>query len=67
MDKLPYEQIAIEANKLLDKAIHAPSLEVMKHWYEQFTIFLASAGWTAAEFQEEELRRLEPGWGPKSD
>lgn len=67
MAKLPYEQIAIEANKLLDKAIQATSIKEMKHWYDQFTSFLESAGWTAAEFQEEELSRLEPGWGHKPD
>lgn len=67
MAKIPYEQVAIEANKLLDKAIGATTIKELKHWYEQFTKFLESVGWTAGEFQEEELRRLEPGWGAKPD
>jgi len=67
MQKLPYERIVIEADKLYQKAIHAPSIELLKYWYERYSIFLESTGWTPASFQAEEVRRIDEAWEPKTD
>ena len=65
MAKLPYEQIAEQADKLFTRMTQATDLDTMKRYYEDYVSFLASAGWTPSEFDQEELKRVNEGWDDK--
>lgn len=62
MPRLPYDQIATEANKLYYRATSAPNMKLLKYWYEQYAAFLEAAGWNPLTFQDEELRRVDESW-----
>lgn len=62
MARIPYEQIAPEANKLFQKMILSKDLETMSYWQSAYEELLSAAGWDRASFEAEEAKRVETGW-----
>lgn len=65
MARIPYERIVSEAEKLFAKMTTAPDLDTMKQYYEEYVSFLAAAGWTPVEFDQEMAKRVDEGWEDK--
>ena len=62
MQKIPYELIAIEADRLVIKAVIALDSETSNYWWQQYTEFLDTCGWSTIEFDEEMLKRIDRVW-----
>ncbi|HEY5268050.1 MAG TPA: hypothetical protein VII94_02855 [Candidatus Saccharimonadales bacterium] len=62
MSKLPYEQIAPEAEKIMFKITQATSLDVVKELWETYTVLLEAAGWDPISFDREMIKRVDSNW-----
>lgn len=57
--KLPYDSIAMVADRLVMLAVVSPEPRTyMDHYYD----FLMSCGWTDRSFDQETLRRVDAAW-----
>lgn len=66
MSRIPYETIAPQAAKLLDKVIEAfetigPTEDVLA-MYQSYKDYLEACGWTAQEFRNEQITRIDADW-----
>jgi hypothetical protein len=61
MEKVAYDIVVIEAMRLLDKAVSA-SIEYQASYFQQYSNYLSSMGWTDAEFDAEMLKRIDQNW-----
>ncbi len=64
--KIPYETIAPQAEKLLDKVIESfeklgPTEDVLA-LYKSYKDYLEACGWTPQEFRNEQMTRIDAGW-----
>lgn len=57
--KLPYEQVAFEADKLILKIVTSSN---SIHWRKVYYAFLEATGWNDASFDKETLNRIDKGW-----
>lgn len=62
MARIPYEIVAIEANRIIVRMALAPSWEAYNYW-EQYIVFIEVCGWTDFEFDQETLKRIDMSWG----
>jgi hypothetical protein len=62
MPRIPYEQIAPEANKLFIKMTSADDLKALRYWWEAYVSLLQAAGWDPVSFDQETARRVDEGW-----
>jgi hypothetical protein len=65
MPRIPYEQIAPEANRLFAKITTAKDLEDLKYWTELYEAYLAAVGWDSVSFDQESARRVDEDWEDK--
>lgn len=59
-NKIPYELVSIEADKLIIR-----SLISELHYYKYYMLylsFLEACGWTDKEYDEETLKRIDRNW-----
>jgi hypothetical protein len=61
MPRLPYDLVAIEADKILVKMVCAPSWRAHE-FFERYLLFITACGWTDLEFDMETLRRVDAAW-----
>lgn len=57
--KLPYDSIAMEADRLIMLAVVAP---YPRTYLDQYHDFLMACGWTDLELDRETLRRIDAAW-----
>jgi len=61
MTKIPYDLIAIEADKLITEMVVSPMYE-HNVFYIKYLFYLNACGWTDKEFDRETLRRIDCSW-----
>jgi hypothetical protein len=62
MARLPYDLVAIEANKLLSKILSARSMDEMTAFYNEYINYLEATGWSSTSFDSETLKRVDANW-----
>lgn len=62
MPRIPYEIVAIEANRILIKMVITPSWEESYHFWDLYNEYILACGWTDKEFDQETLRRIDLNW-----
>lgn len=65
MARIPYDVVAIEANKLTRKMLSARSPEEMEKLYDLYIEYLNATGWDPISFDQETLSRVNEGWEEK--
>jgi hypothetical protein len=63
MFRIPYDVIAIEADRLIIKMVIASSREESFHYWNLYLEYIAACGWTNQEFDQEMMRRIDKNWG----
>lgn len=66
MVRLPYEVVALEANRMIVRMALAPTLRLSIHYWQRYIQFITACGWTDREFDKETLRRIDANWYEKS-
>ncbi len=64
MPKIPYEIVALEANKILNKILSSQEEDMIEAYYDRYIQYLEAAGWTAEEFDKESMKRIDKNWEP---
>ena len=62
MPRIPYEIVAIEANRILIKMAITSSWEESYHFWDLYLEYIDACGWTDREFDRETLRRIDLNW-----
>lgn len=62
MPRFPYERIAPEADKLIQKMTLATDLKTVNYWWDVYVSFLEGAGWDPISFDRETEKRIDEGW-----
>lgn len=62
MARIPYEIVAIEADKLLNKVLSARSIDEMTILYDKYMAYLQATGWDSQSFDQETLIRVDKSW-----
>ena len=62
MPKIPYERLAPEANKLIQKMTLARDLQTISYWWDIYVSLLEAAGWDPISFDRETVKRVDEGW-----
>lgn len=58
MTRVPYEIVAIEANKIIVKMAASSSWD----YWEQYIAYIEVCGWTDWEYDLETLKRIDAAW-----
>lgn len=59
-NKIPYDIVAIEANKLIIRMALSKYNDF--YYYQLYLTFIQACGWTDQEFDEETLKRIDKAW-----
>lgn len=62
MPRVPYERLAPEANKLIEKMTIAPDLKTISYWWDIYVCLLKESGWDPVSFDRETAKRVDEGW-----
>ncbi len=62
MPKVPYELLAPEANKLIQKMTLAQDLKTISYWWDVYVSLLQNSGWDPISFDRETVKRVDEGW-----
>ncbi len=62
MSQIPYESVAIEADRLIVKMVLATTWAQMDYYWDVYLVFLDACGWTDKEFDAETLKRIDATW-----
>lgn len=62
MPRVPYEQIAPEANKLFMKMTSSKDLKTLRYYWEAYEALLRAGGWDPMSFDVETAKRVDEGW-----
>lgn len=65
MPRIPYDIVAIEANKLTNKMMTATTPEQLNKYYELYVQYLTATGWDPISFDQETARRVDEDWEDK--
>ena len=61
-DRLSFDRITIEANRLLDLHALAPSYD--RRYYNAYIDYLSACGWTDEEIDAATLKFIDANWEP---
>lgn len=61
-NRIAYEMIVMEAERLFDKIAVARNQEEVFARYKDYTDYLQLVGWTPDEFDREQLKRIDKDW-----
>lgn len=64
MTKVPYDLIAIEADRLIIRMVLSSLYGYT--FYLKYLLYLSACGWTDKEFDLETLRRIDCSWEEKN-
>jgi hypothetical protein len=59
-NKLPYDIIALEANKLIVRMTLSKNNSF--YYYELYMAYIHACGWTNTQYDEETLKRIDTNW-----
>lgn len=62
MKKIPYDLVAIEATKILNKILTSSDDGMINDYYDKYVQYLNACGWTDSEFDKESLKRIDSNW-----
>lgn len=62
MARVPYEIVAIEANKIIMKMAASSSWDQAFEYWDQYIAFIESCGWTDKELDLELIKRVDGAW-----
>jgi len=62
MHRIPYEIVAIEADRLIVRMVLSYELGLSQYYWELYLGYIAACGWTDQEFDQETLRRVDVAW-----
>lgn len=62
MTRVPYEVVAIEADRIIMKMVIASSWDSAFHYWDLYLEFLDACGWSDREFDCETLKRIDAAW-----
>lgn len=62
MVKVPYELLAPEADKLIQKMTLAQDLKTASYWWDAYVSLLENSGWDPVSFDRETLKRVNEDW-----
>lgn len=60
--RIPYEIVALEANKILERLLDAKDEIEARDIYQEYEQYLAATGWTDMEFDAAKLKRIDADW-----
>lgn len=58
-NRIPYEIVAIEANKLIVRMVLSDDCF---YYYDLYIAYIQACGWTNLEFDEETMRHIDKNW-----
>jgi hypothetical protein len=61
MTKIPYDLVAIEADKLIVR-MALSSMYESYHYFRLYLFYLDACGWDEKSFDRETLRRIDAAW-----
>lgn len=62
MARLPYEVVALEADRIIVRMALAPTLQLSLKYWRRYIDFITACGWTDRELDKETLRRIDRNW-----
>ena len=62
MARIPYDIVAIEANKIIKRFYVAKDLCEASNIYREYEQFLGACGWTDTEFDQATMKRVDESW-----
>ena len=62
MPRLPYEVVAVEADRLIIRMVVAPSVEEVYYYWDLYVSYIEACGWTDQEFDKETIKRIDAAW-----
>jgi hypothetical protein len=60
MIKIPYEVIALEADKIIQRMVLSKDSSGL--YWEQYLFYIEACGWTDSELDSETMRRVDDSW-----
>lgn len=62
MSRIPYEIVAVEANRLIIRMAIAPTWQRANYYWNLYLEYITACGWTDQEYDRETLRRIDAAW-----
>ena len=62
MPRIPYEIVAIQADRIIFQMVVAPTMRQTIYYWDLYIDFITACGWTDREFDTETLRRVDAAW-----
>jgi len=62
MPRIPYEIVAIQADRIIFQMVVAPTMRQAIYYWDLYIDFITACGWTDREFDTETLRRVDAAW-----
>jgi len=62
MPRVPYEIVAIEAERLIIRMALSPTIRGSIHFWRRYIEYIEACGWTDREFDRETLKRIDAAW-----
>lgn len=62
MARIPYDSMALEANRFIINMVKASSWEEAFSCWDQYIDFIEKCGWTDREFDLETIKRVDAAW-----
>lgn len=60
--RLPYEVIAMEADRLIMLMASTSNYHDAYYWFHRYIDFIEACGWTDQDFDRETLKRVNASW-----
>lgn len=61
-NKIDYDLMTVEAEKLFAKVAAGGSQEEVFAKYKDYTDYIKACGWTVSEYDQEQIKRIDAGW-----
>jgi len=62
MSRVPYENVAAEADRIIVKMALASTWERAIYYWDMYIEYIESCGWSNQEFDNETLQRIDVAW-----
>lgn len=62
MTRLPYDTIALEAERIIMKMVLAPSWETSHYYWKLYLGYIDACGWDNESYDQELLKRVDASW-----
>ena len=62
MNKIPYDRIAPEIDRLIVKMAQTSSFQELNELIQVFDAYLEACGWDNDSFDKEYMKRIDEGW-----